>query len=56
MLSSCFPLVTTLLGIVVFREFRGAGARTAALLAATNAFYVASIVLLGLSARARPRQ
>jgi hypothetical protein len=53
MLSGAFPLVTTVLGIAWFKEFRNARPATAALLAATCLFYIGSVVLLALSAKAR---
>jgi hypothetical protein len=53
MLAGAFPLITTMLGILLFKEFRTARRPTVVLLVATCLFYVLSIVLLGLSARSR---
>jgi hypothetical protein len=53
MLTGAFPLITLLLGILWFREFRSARPATVALLAATCALYLLSIVLLGLSTKPR---
>ena len=53
MLTGAFPLVTLLLGILWFREFRSARRTTVVLLLATCVFYVLSTVLLGLSTKQR---
>jgi Ureide permease len=49
-----YPLVGTLWGVLVFREFRGISAATVMLLAAEIGFYFAAIGLLAVSASIRP--
>lgn len=48
-----FPLVATLWGILLFREFWGTSRRAIALLVAEVCFYIAAMALLGASAKAR---
>ena len=48
-----YPLVTTILGICVFKEFRNCHRVTGALLAAMFTFYLAAVALIASSARLR---
>ena len=49
-----YPLVTTILGICVFKEFR-CHRVTGALLAAMFTFYLAAVALIASSARLRSK-
>lgn len=53
MLANAFPLVTSLVGVLVFREFRGAGGATKGLLALQYALYVGAVAMLAASIRGR---
>jgi glucose uptake protein len=55
-LAQTFPLVTTLIGLAVFREFKGASRGTLALLALQICAYLASAGILATSFRARQGQ
>jgi hypothetical protein len=52
-LSQTFPVVTTVIGLVAFREFRGASRGTAALLALQVGLYVVAAAILALSFKPR---
>jgi hypothetical protein len=52
-LSQTFPVVTTVLGLVAFREFRGASRGTAALLALQVGLYISSATILAASFKPR---
>jgi hypothetical protein len=54
LLVQSYPLVSTLLGIVVFREFWGCNRRAGLLLTCAMTSYAAAICLLMLSARNKP--
>lgn len=51
-----YPLVTTIVGMLVFGEFRGAKRSTQILLALMFTFYLAAVALIASSARLRPPQ
>lgn len=51
--SQAYPLVTTFLGIFLFKEFHEATRRTQMLVAAQFSFYLAAIVLVACSAEVR---
>ena len=51
-----YPLVTTVVDLLVFKEFAGCRRVTGALLAAMFTFYLAAVALLAASARLRPPQ
>ena len=54
LLVQSYPLVSTLLGILIFREFWGCNKRAGLLLTCAMTSYAAAICLLMLSARNRP--
>ena len=49
MLSWGFPVITALLGLLVYKEFAGANGRIKAMLAATIVLYAAGVVLIALA-------
>ena len=51
-----YPLITTIVGMVVFKEFKGAAKSTQDLLAAMFSFYLAAVALIASSAQIRPAQ
>ena len=48
------PLVTTIVGMIVFKEFKGAARSTQALLAAMFSFHLVAVSLIASSAQIRP--
>jgi hypothetical protein len=53
MLANAFPLVTSIVGILLFKEFRGASRGTKGLLGLKFALYVVAVALLASSASSR---
>ena len=49
-----YPLVTTIVGMVCFGEFRNAARSTQILLAAMFTLYLAAVALIASSAKLRP--
>jgi hypothetical protein len=53
-LSQAYPLVTSIVGVLVFGESLGCAWSTRAALFVQYGLYIAAVALLGLSARSRP--